>query len=212
MVHIYCAGKNDWNKQSVLFMCLQSIQTGHVVYSSTIYYNFGHLKSGTTFLDYNFQFGLSAFIKGDFFCSFKIFFRHSYSAQIVAVVVYQLALIPTQKSQTMHMFILHIYFSTKKNAHRENGAVLFSFNGPFLICQMQKLLGPILHCRVHYFLSFVIDVQFAFDVLFFHSPTRLKTLSTVQFKIKKMVLFVYVRFATNGSIMLVLLYKKKTKQ
>lgn len=67
MVHIYCAGKNDWNKQSVLFMCLQSIQTGHVGYSSTIYYNFGHLKSGTTFLDYNFQFGLSAFIKDDFF-------------------------------------------------------------------------------------------------------------------------------------------------
>lgn len=74
---------------------------------------------------------------------------------------------------------------------------------------MQKLLGPILHCRLHYFLSFVIDVQFAFDVLFCHSPTRLKTLSTVQFKIKKMVLFVYVRFATNGSIMLVLLYRRK---
>lgn len=74
---------------------------------------------------------------------------------------------------------------------------------------MQKLFGPILHCRVHYFWSFVIDVQFAFDVLFCHSPKRLKTLSTVQFKIKKMVLFVYVWFATNGNIMLVLLYKKK---
>lgn len=101
-------------------MCLQSIQTGHVVYSSTIYYNFGHLKSGTTFLDYNFQFGLSAFIKGDFFFVLLKYFPSlvqcsNCCGSSLSIGAHSYA----KKPNNAHVHPAHLFQYEKNNAHRE---------------------------------------------------------------------------------------------
>lgn len=190
-------------------MCLQSIQTGHVVYSSTIYYNFGHLKSGTTFLDYNFQFSLSAFIKGVFFVLLKYFPSLVQCSNCCGSSLSIGAHSYAKKPNNAHVHPAHL-FQYKKTPHREQCGLVsmgsFSF-GKYKNCLARYC---IVECTISGLL--LLMLQFAFDVLFCNSPKRLKTLSTVQFKIKKMVLFVYVWFPTNGSIMLVLLYKKTTKQ
>lgn len=119
--NIYCTVKMiEINNRYYLCVWFISFEPA-MVSLSFLLLDFGHLKSGTTFLDYNFSFTLSAFVKGRFEFSLGFSLSISLSLSLFGCgswcgCLSIAARIPTQKNRTMHMLILHIYyFSTNTN-------------------------------------------------------------------------------------------------